>query len=47
LKTAAAAALGQLGDESALPLLKRLSKTDSLFGEACSDAADTIERVVK
>jgi len=47
LKTAAAAALGQLGDESALPLLKRLAHADSLLGEACSDAADNLERVVK
>jgi HEAT repeat protein len=47
LKTAAAAALGQLGDESALLLLKRLADADSLFGEACSDAADNLERVVK
>lgn len=47
LRTAAAAALGQLGDESALPLLKRLSNVDSLLGTACSDAADNLERVVK
>jgi len=47
LKTATAAALGQLGDESVLPLLKRLANADSQFGEACSDAADNLERVVK
>ena len=47
LKTAAAAALGHLGDESALPILKRLADADSLFGDACSDAADNLERVVK
>jgi len=47
LKTATATALGQLGDESALPLLKRLANADSLLGEACSDAADNLERVVK
>jgi len=47
LKTAAAAALGHMGDESALPILKRLADADSLFGEACSDAADNLERVVK
>lgn len=47
LKTAVAVALGQLGDESALPLLKKLAKRDSPLGEACSDAADNLERVVK
>jgi HEAT repeat protein len=47
LKSATAAALGQLGDEGALPLLKRLANGDSLFAEACSEAADNLERVVK
>ena len=47
LKTAVAVALGQLGDESALPLLKKLAKRDSPLGDACSDAADNLERVVK
>lgn len=47
LKTAVAIALGQLGDENALPLLKKLAKRDSPLGEACSDAADNLERVVK
>jgi HEAT repeat protein len=47
LKSATAAALGQLGDESALPPLKRLANGDSLFAEACSEAADNLERVVK
>jgi len=47
LKTAVAVALGQLGDESALPLLKKLAKRDSTLGEACSDAADNLERVVR
>ena len=46
-KTAVAVALGQLGDESALPLLKKLAKRDSTLGEACSDAADNLERVVR
>lgn len=47
LKTAVAVALGQLGDESALPYLKKLAKKDSSLGEACGDAADNLERVVK
>lgn len=47
LKTAAAAALGQIGDESALPVLKRLSGAGTPLGEACADAADNLERVVR
>ena len=47
LKTAVAVALGQMGDESALPYLKKLAKKDSSLGEACGDAADNLERVVK
>lgn len=47
LKVAAAAALGQLGDETALPLLKRLAGSGAALGEACADAADNLERVVK
>ena len=47
LKTAVAAALGQLGDESALPYLKKLALRDTPLGEACSDAADNLERIVK
>ncbi|TFH51689.1 MAG: HEAT repeat domain-containing protein [Methanothrix sp.] len=47
LKTAVAVALGQLGDESALPHLKKLAKRDSTLGEACSDAADNLEQVIK
>lgn len=47
LKKAVAVALGHLGDENALPILKKLAKRDSPLGEACSDAADNLERVVK
>jgi HEAT repeat protein len=47
LKVAAAAALGQLGDESALPLLQRLAKSDTPIGQACSEAAENLERIVK
>lgn len=47
LKVAAATALGQMGDESALPLLQRLAKHDTPVGEACADAAETLERILK
>lgn len=47
LKVAAAVALGQIGDETALPLLKRLAGSGTALGEACADAADNLERVVK
>ncbi|NJD89978.1 MAG: HEAT repeat domain-containing protein [Geobacter sp.] len=47
LKVAAATALGQMGDETALPLLKRLAGSGNTLGEACADAADNLERVVK
>lgn len=47
LKIAAATALGQLGDEKALPILQRLAQRNSTLGEACNDAADNLERVVK
>jgi len=47
LKISAATALGQLGDETAIPLLKKIAKRDSPLGNACSDAADNIERLAK
>jgi HEAT repeat protein len=47
LKVAAATALGQLGDEAALPLLKRLARRNSPLGNACSDAVDNLERLAK
>lgn len=47
LKVVAATALGQMGDESALPLLQRLARRDSPVGEACADAAETLERILK
>lgn len=47
LKVAAASAIGRIGDETALPLLRRLSRSKSPVGEACAEAADNIERVVK
>lgn len=47
LKVAAAVALGQIGDETALPLLKRLAGSGTALGEACADAADNLERLVK
>jgi HEAT repeat protein len=47
LKIAAAAALGQLGDESAIPALKKLGRRNTPLGNACNDAADNLERLVK
>ena len=47
LKIAAAAALGQLGDETAIPLLKKLARRNTPLGSACGDAADNLERLVK
>jgi HEAT repeat protein len=45
LKAHAAAALGQIGDESALPVLKKKAERGGLLGSACSEAVDNIERV--
>lgn len=45
LKIVAASALGQLGDESALPSLKLFADRASDLGRACSEAVDTIERL--
>lgn len=47
LKIAAAAALGQLGDEAAIPLLKKFARRNSPFGIACGDAADNLERLAR
>jgi len=47
LKIATAAALGQLGDESAIPLLKKLARRNTPLGSACGDAADNLERLAK
>ena len=47
LKIAAAIALGQLGDEAALPLLKVEASGGGRLGTACSEAVDNIERVAE
>jgi HEAT repeat protein len=47
LKIAAATALGQLGDETAIGLLKKLARRNSPLGSACGDAADNLERLAK
>jgi len=47
LKIAAATALGHLGDETALPLLKKIARRNTPLGSACSDAADNLERLAK
>ncbi|KAF0221346.1 MAG: HEAT repeat-containing PBS [Geobacteraceae bacterium] len=47
LQIAAAAALGQLGDESALPVLRARGAQSGPLGAACNDAVDTIERLAK
>lgn len=47
LKIAAATALGHLGDESAIPVLKKIGKRNTPLGNACSDAADNLERLAK
>jgi HEAT repeat protein len=45
LKIASAAALGQLGDESALPALKILAQRGGQLGRTCGEAVDGIERL--
>ncbi len=45
LKIAAVAALGQLGDETALPALKSRAERGGSLGAACSEAIDNIERL--
>jgi HEAT repeat protein len=47
LKIAVAKTLGHLGDETALPLLKRMARRNTPLGVACSDAADNLERLAK
>ncbi len=47
IKISAATALGQMGDESAIPLLKRFAEAGTPLGVACSDAADNLERLAK
>lgn len=47
LKVSAANALGQMGDESAIPLLKRLAQQNNPLGSACGDAVDNLERLAK
>jgi HEAT repeat protein len=47
MRIAVANALGQMGDESALPLLNRLASDNTPLGVACSDAADNLERLAK
>ena len=44
-KVAVAAALGMLGDETALPVLTALSAGSGALAEACREAQDAIERV--
>lgn len=45
LRVAAAAALGQLGDETALPALKARAERSGQLGRTCGEAVDTIERL--
>lgn len=47
LKISVANALGQLGDESAIPLLKQMARQNSPLGSACGEAADNLERLAK
>jgi HEAT repeat protein len=47
LKIAIAKALGNLGDETAIPLLKKIARRNNPVGMACSDAADNLERLAK
>jgi len=47
LKIAVAKTLGHLGDETALPLLKKMARRSTPVGIACSDAADNLERLAK
>jgi HEAT repeat protein len=47
LKIAAAKSLGHLGDEMAIPLLKKFARRSTPLGLACSDAVDNLERLAK
>jgi len=47
LKIAIAKTLGHLGDETAIPLLKKIGRRSTPLGVACSDAADNLERLAK
>jgi HEAT repeat protein len=47
LKIAIAITLGNLGDEAALPALKAAARRGDRLSEACSEAIDTIERLVE
>lgn len=47
LKISIANALGHMGDESAIPLLKQMARQNSPLGSACGDAADNLERLAK
>ena len=47
LKIVIAKTLGHLGDEAALPLLKKMGRRNTPVGIACSDAADNLERLAK
>ncbi len=47
LKVVAATALGQLGDEAALPALKSYATCGGRLGRACIEAVDNIERVAE
>ncbi|HZV82298.1 MAG TPA: HEAT repeat domain-containing protein [Geobacteraceae bacterium] len=47
LKISVANALGQMGDESAIPLLKQMARQNSPLGNACGEAADNLERLAK
>lgn len=47
LQITAAEALGQLGDESALPVLRARGAQGGPLGTACNEAIDNIERVAK
>jgi HEAT repeat protein len=46
-KIAIAKTLGHLGDETAIPLLKKMARKNTPVGIACSDAADNLERLAK
>jgi len=46
-KIAIAKTLGNLGDEAAIPLLKKIGRRNTPVGVACSDAADNLERLAK
>jgi HEAT repeat protein len=47
LKISVANALGQLGDDSAIPRLRQLAHQGTPLGKACSDAIDNLERLAK